>query len=116
MRQERLFLEMTRSCLCGQEIEPAPAFSCSLGSLLPRFDRPKSLASMAPPWNRRSSDGVDRLSMWLNQVVAILVKSSIFSSCSRVYCSDGVAELGLVDAVLEQGDGRDPSRAVCARP
>ena len=35
------------------------------------------------------SAGVERWSIWLYQAVTIRVNSSIFSSCSRVYCSDG---------------------------
>src|ERR1700678_1187732 len=80
----------------GQESEPAPAlaFSCSLlafdlGCLL----RPKTLERTAPPRNRRSRAVVERLSIWLYQFVTILVNSSIFSNCSRVYCSDGSPSL-----------------------
>ena len=66
----------------------------------------KSLASFAPPRKRRWRAGVESRSIWLYQAVTIRVNSSIFSSCSRVYCFGRVARLRLVDAVLQQGDRR----------
>ncbi len=62
----------------------ASASSLALGAPIA-----KSLASLAPPRNSRWRAGVESRSIWLYQVVTIRVNSSIFSSCSRVYCSDG---------------------------
>ena len=78
----------------AQEREPASAVSGSLMILdFECLPTPNTLPMTAPPRKSRRRAEVERLSIWLYQLVTILVNSSIFSSCSRVYCSAGSPSL-----------------------